>query len=81
MSVIDFQREKLNRRYKNMNIIMLMEEMDKFLELHPCPINNSKILKEGIELFNNIYIKALTIELKTIASEYSKMYHYRFMDL
>lgn len=76
MKVINLARERMKRQqYKNTDLLVLLEIMTDFLEENIMPITSKLVLKQGIDLFSAIYIQANTQELKTITSEYIKMYH------
>lgn len=73
--VYDLCTERLKRsRYKNMNGPVLWETMTDFLERNPSPIKCKDILKDGVALFNHMYNKANTEEMKAVCKDYIKLF-------
>lgn len=82
MKVINLARERMKRQqYKNTDLLVLLEVMTDFLEENIMPITSKLVLKQGIDLFSAIYVKANTQELRSISGEYIKMYHLGYITL
>lgn len=68
-------------KYKKMDMIQLLECVTMFLYTHPSPIKNKKSLQEGINLFNEVYTKCNTVEIRIICLDYLKLYSKTLIEL
>lgn len=75
-NIINLKKERLNRvKPASLVSFELLEHMVLFLEYNPCPIKCRRTLQHGIHLFEQVYIKCNTMELKQVALGYIELYN------
>lgn len=74
-----YERAKRDESYKHLSMVTLLEVMTDFLEANPPPVRGKAVLKQGIDIFTEVYKKANTIELRTVANNYIEMYNKEYV--